>query len=68
MKICSKCKETKEYSFFSVDRRKKDGYMSHCKSCKKEYYLENKKYIDSLNLENYYKNKESRSNQKKRIL
>lgn len=33
-KTCSKCKTEKEFSCFSVDNDKKDGYCSQCKVCK----------------------------------
>lgn len=33
MKKCSKCKEQKPYSFFSLDKNRKDGYCYYCKSC-----------------------------------
>jgi hypothetical protein len=46
MKICNKCKESKDYTNFSKDSYKKSGLSSICKSCKKvknsEYYKENK--------------------------
>jgi hypothetical protein len=44
MKVCSKCKEEKELSYFDKDKRKKDGHRSQCKKCIKEYYLNNKEY------------------------
>ena len=33
MKICTKCKLTKELSEFYKDNRKNDGLQSHCKKC-----------------------------------
>lgn len=40
MKTCSTCKTKKEYSEFSVNKTKSDGYQTKCKPCKKAYNLE----------------------------
>ena len=37
MKLCTKCNQEKEYSQFSKDSQKKDGYCSHCKDCRRDY-------------------------------
>ena len=46
MKICSGCKEKKEFSDFPKNKSKKDGYARSCKLCNKEYqhkwYLKHK--------------------------
>ena len=42
MKVCTQCNREKEYSQFSKDKQKKDGYCSHCKDCRRNY--ENKYY------------------------
>lgn len=46
MKTCSKCLIFKEYSLFSKDKSKKDGYCTICKDCarenRKRWYSENK--------------------------
>ena len=34
-KVCSKCRRQLNVSEFHLDRRKRDGYCNHCKSCKK---------------------------------
>ena len=36
-KVCSKCKQFKMSSEFSVNRASKDGLRPDCKSCNKEY-------------------------------
>jgi hypothetical protein len=54
MKECTKCKEIKDYSFYSLKKTCKDGYASICKNCVKEY---------SKN--HYNNNKEKRSEQVK---
>lgn len=36
-KQCRKCKEVLSISFFSKEKRKKDGYSIYCKSCLKTY-------------------------------
>lgn len=45
MKICSKCKEEKEYSEFHKHKYSKDGYRYICKNCRKDsdraYYINN---------------------------
>lgn len=45
-KICYNCKQEKELSEFSLDKRSKDKLQGICKICQKEYrkkhYLENK--------------------------
>ena len=37
MKTCSKCGIDKEPDDFHPDKSKKDGLVSHCKVCRKEY-------------------------------
>lgn len=37
MKSCSKCKEVKDYSQFSPDKRTKTGCQSRCKICQSEH-------------------------------
>lgn len=44
-KTCTKCGEEKELKLFVKNNRKKDGYSSWCKECKKQYYLNNKEEI-----------------------
>lgn len=41
-KICTKCKQSKLMTAFSIDKRLKNGRCSKCKSCSKSYYIENK--------------------------
>ena len=38
LKKCSKCKETKEISNFTVDRNQKSGYRPSCKQCAKKHF------------------------------
>ena len=42
---CSKCGETKNESEFVKRPNRKRGYHSHCKQCRHDYYLDNKKHI-----------------------
>jgi hypothetical protein len=37
-KVCSKYKQEKPVSEFSQNNPNKDGYNSHCKQCKREYF------------------------------
>jgi hypothetical protein len=46
-KICSKCKEEKELSFFSKKTSNKDGFRSECKICVKDYRKANKTKISA---------------------
>jgi hypothetical protein len=52
MKTCTKCKETKPYSEFSINRSNKDGYQTQCKACRRDhgrkYYSNNKVSIKAL--------------------
>ena len=63
-KICTKCKVFKSFGEFYRDKKKKDGFRYHCKSCAKEYYaansdkikLQKKEYnaanVDKIKLQN----------------
>jgi hypothetical protein len=42
MKTCSKCRVVKEFSEFYAHCDKVNGFESHCKSCKKIYYITNR--------------------------
>lgn len=50
MKECTKCNIIKTLESFSVDKYKKDGHISQCKECKKEYYKNNKALIQNMTL------------------
>ena len=56
MKVCSICKEVKEFTEFSRHKGKNDGYSSSCliclrkKSMNPQYYSHQKKKIIILNL------------------
>lgn len=58
-KVCTKCGEEKVLDKFSKDRRSKLGVDSACKSCKKNYYKENRhkilEYHNQYRKENRYK-------------
>lgn len=45
IKICTKCKEEKDFNVFYKNKSTKDGLGSHCKSCRKEYDIINKDKI-----------------------
>jgi len=40
-KICTKCEVFKSFGEFYRDKKKKGGFVSHCKSCVKEYFAAN---------------------------
>lgn len=44
-KVCSKCKKKKNQKDFSLSKSKRDGFNSHCKSCRKAFYEANKDKI-----------------------
>jgi len=64
MKICSKCKEEKEYSEFGMRNDSNDGYRNQCKVCckekQKEYYSkpDKKEHKIELSKQYYLENKE----------
>lgn len=41
-KICTKCKQAKDFSEFHKDKKTKDGLFQHCKKCEKSYRQANK--------------------------
>lgn len=51
-KRCSCCGEVKLFQFFSKDKTKKNGYRSHCKTCRKE--AQNKYQKENLKDRNEY--------------
>lgn len=57
-KKCSTCKEEKLFSDFSKNKSRKDGYSYQCKTCVKDYYLENKDQVAIDNAIRYVINKE----------
>jgi hypothetical protein len=58
LKKCSKCGDMKEVSEFYKQSDKASGYMSQCKSCHKEYYLENEDFYKFYKHLHYIENKE----------
>jgi hypothetical protein len=58
-KICTKCKVEKDFSFFSTDKSKTDGFYSSCKICNKnahsKYYSKNKQQIIQKQIERHKK-------------
>jgi 5-methylcytosine-specific restriction endonuclease McrA len=61
MKVCSKCKENKEISYFSKDKGAKDGFQHKCKLCAKAYdeisRAKNKETRSAYNAQYYVENK-----------
>lgn len=62
MKICKKCKLSKDESEFNVNKRYKDGLESACRECyqlyQKEYYHKNRDRILERERNSYQKNPE----------
>lgn len=52
MKICLKCKETKDIKMFSKNKNIKDGLQKYCKDCMKTYSkINNKEYYEKHKIE-----------------
>ena len=60
MKTCSKCKVEKEFLEFCKAKLGKWGLSSKCKSCVKQYNLDNKEKIKQYRLDNKEKAKQYR--------
>lgn len=62
IKVCSTCKEEKPFSEFNKCKTLLYGLTSHCKSCFRKYYKDNKERMNELarkyNKQYYQKNKE----------
>lgn len=58
-KVCRCCGAEKSINEYHKDNSKKDGYRTLCKSCVKQYAIDNKKRIAYTRLVWYDKNKES---------
>ncbi len=56
-KVCCECKIEKDVCHFHQDKRRKDGYRSNCKECKKKYYIDNPDYYNNWNKKNPDKRK-----------
>lgn len=60
MKVCPKCGVKKQSGEFSVDKRSPTGLQSHCKECKRAFYLANKDSIGNRVKANYRLNPEAK--------
>tara|TARA_R110002033_G_scaffold115159_1_gene159867 strand:- start:38 stop:727 length:690 start_codon:yes stop_codon:yes gene_type:complete len=58
MKTCTKCKVEKELVDFGKHKLSKGGYHLRCKSCRNEYYLNNKEILKVKRREYIKRNKE----------
>lgn len=58
MKKCSKCDIEKSYDEFSRDKRRPNGRQTWCRSCLKEYRINNKEEMARKRREYYLNNKE----------
>lgn len=66
MKICSRCKEAKDFDLFSRASNKPDGYQMRCKDCAKEVYWE-KREVSIIKKREYNKNNRDDINAKNKI-
>lgn len=62
MKICTHCKEEKEFSEFHKNKKRADGYQHICKSCKNAYYKRVYKNNKELFIERNSKRREQWKN------
>lgn len=60
-KYCPRCQILKTFDDFSKSKHKSDGRTSHCKTCKREKYLENKEAVLAKCKEYREKNKDAKS-------
>ena len=62
MKECTKCKEVKELTEFSNNKKSKDGLRSDCKSCRslimKAYHVKNREANNTRQSEHIKSNKD----------
>jgi hypothetical protein len=58
MKICTKCKEEKEYFNFCKDKNRISGYYPICKNCVNQSRLNNKEHFKEIAKKTRLKNKE----------
>lgn len=61
MKMCTRCNQEKEYSDFSKDKSRSDGYSYVCKECRKEISISRKQSTQAYMKEYYIRNKTKRS-------
>lgn len=66
MKTCSKCKIEKDLVEFNYDKSRKDNLQFNCKSCNKQYHLDNKERISERSKQYRLNNKEKISESKKK--
>ena len=66
-KKCTKCEEVKGLGFFGKHSGAKDGHQYECKSCRKQYYQENKEHHKQYREENKESNKQWREENKERL-
>ena len=64
MKKCSKCKIQKPLTEFNKDKTKKDGLDNKCKTCKAQYYVQNKEKIAKQQVQYRSENREKILEQK----
>jgi 5-methylcytosine-specific restriction endonuclease McrA len=62
VKKCPKCQNSYDYSSFTRDKSRKDGFSCYCKPCEKaklaDYYVKNTSKINARNIANHYANRE----------
>lgn len=70
MKVCTKCKEEKEFSEFAKKKTSKDGLRSRCKSCTNEdgllYRIQNRNSIRQRRAELFLDNPEKYRNMQRK--
>ena len=66
IKICSTCKIQKNINEFNKNKNNKDGHSKRCKTCKHNYYLNNKEHLLKKAKLYYKKNSKAMSAKRKK--
>jgi hypothetical protein len=66
MKVCTKCKEVKDFFYFPKDKKQSSGYRPDCKDCQKKYRDSVKEKRIEYDRLYYIVNKEIKNNYKKK--
>lgn len=58
MKTCGRCGKTKHDSEFNKDKKTKSGLAVYCRSCEKQYRIDNKEYLNLYDRKRYKRRKQ----------
>ena len=66
-KECGTCHEVKDVTEFYKDKRNKDGILTICKDCMKDYKKKNKTHIAKYQKDYYQENREKLIDYQKKL-